>query len=134
MKKLLLSIAIVGTLLVGALLLPTATASAHSTMASTLQKSAASCAYSLTFVSENAASIVVHINTCLAQSLGTIGIAPLTTLLVNAGVEPGIAGLMASAMIANQGLILGVDLTCSGGGVTVEYNLLVGIKISAACA
>ncbi len=131
MKKLLLSIAIVSTLLAGALLLPTATASAHSRTAT--RHSIVNCTGALTLVAKGTTSIVVHINDCLAKSLGTIGILPLTTLLVKAGVGPWAAGSMASAMIANQSFILGVDLTCFGRGVNVDYDPLLGIRIGAVC-
>jgi hypothetical protein len=130
MKKLLLSIVIVSMLLVGAFLIPT-TASAHSTTAT--RHSVARCTYTLTPVSKTTTSIVVHINDCLAQSLGTIGILPLAALITNAGVEPGLAFSMAGAMIGNQQLILGVDLSCSGRGVNVGYDPLIGIRIGAAC-
>jgi hypothetical protein len=131
MKKLLLSIVFISVLLAGAFLLPT-TASAHSTTAT--RHSVVSCTYTSTLVSQTVTSIVVHINNCLAQSLGKIGTIPLAALLANAGIEPGLAGSMASAMIANQGLILGVDFSCFGKGVNVGYDPLLSIRITAVCA
>ena len=131
MKKLLLSIVIVSVLLAEAFLLPTI-ASAHATTANNY--STFSCTYTLTPVSNTVTQIVVHFNDCLAQSLGTIGVQPLTTLLVKTGIRPGIAGLMARVIIANQGLIQGVDLSCFGTGANVGYDPILGIIIDAVCS
>lgn len=128
-------------LLMAAFLFPLG-ASAHSTSATIPTQvgtppahviSSISCPYVVRSVSNAVTEVVVYINDCLVQDLGTISPTVLTTLLTSAGVTT--APIMAGLMILDRGEIQAANASCFFGGVDVGYSpLLPNTSVSVTCS